>query len=518
MSTPQLQRAPAFSETAPKEGILQQEDGEHGAEDWLPGRGLLAMFCMITFAVYLSTVAPGIAGGDSGELVAESCHLGTIHPPGYPLLTLLNYAVIQILPGLLMAAGLRPGAGTDGRASPAWCANALAALFGALSAVCIAHAIALLCKRLNPTLGRTSSWPSHIIMSLASVSGGALLAFSPLVWQYSVTAEVFALNNFLVALIICLTLCFARNRTRNRAAFGALTCGLALSNQHTAVLCILPLALWVAWQLSVCRCRHHPKPWRTLTVDLSCLTISFFMGITPYAYLPLAAHISPQSGSWGDVTNWSGLLHHIRRGDYGSFRLYSGSLAEGQHLLLRRLTLWGVNLSARQGVQGLVPAIATLGMICLLLHISFNRCDKEVRSFPKGEADNSFSCKSSLGSGARIDNCSEVVTVDSGTNGVKGAKVSIVENNSGEQDEHKTEGKKKTWASTIGGWDDEGSSVSAVLLVALVFYLVVFHWLSNMPLADPLLFGIHARFWMQPNIFVFVFFGTGLYSLFIFVG
>ena len=40
---------------------------------------------------------PSIPGGDSGELVAESCELGTAHPPGYPLYTILVH-IISIMP------------------------------------------------------------------------------------------------------------------------------------------------------------------------------------------------------------------------------------------------------------------------------------------------------------------------------------------------------------------------------------------------------------------------------------
>lgn len=38
----------------------------------------------------------------------------------------------------------------------------------------------------------------------------------------------------------------------------------------------------------------------------------------------------------------------------------------------------------------------------------------------------------------------------------------------------------------------------------------VFHFLSNMPLDDKLLFGVHARFWQQPNVIAFTLLGVGL--------
>ena len=39
-----------------------------------------------------------ITGGDSGELVAEGCILGTAHPPGYPLLTMIVYFLKEYIP------------------------------------------------------------------------------------------------------------------------------------------------------------------------------------------------------------------------------------------------------------------------------------------------------------------------------------------------------------------------------------------------------------------------------------
>jgi hypothetical protein len=57
------------------------------------------------------------------------------------------------------------------------------------------------------------------------------------------------------------------------------------------------------------------------------------------------------------------------------------------------------------------------------------------------------------------------------------------------------------------------SNVWKLILFALAFYLVVFHSLSNLPLSNPLLYGIHARFWMHPNILVFVLIGIGVENL-----
>ena len=52
-------------------------------------------FVIVLFG-YVQTIMPSIPGGDSGELVAEACELGTAHPPGYPLYTLLLHLVTLV--------------------------------------------------------------------------------------------------------------------------------------------------------------------------------------------------------------------------------------------------------------------------------------------------------------------------------------------------------------------------------------------------------------------------------------
>ena len=84
----------------------------------------------------------------------------------------------------------------------------------------------------------------------------------------------------------------------------------------------------------------------------------------------------------------------------------------------------------------------------------------------------------------------------------------------GSSDTQQGEVERSTVAKVFASWDDEGLSAPTALLVALAVYVVVFHLLSNLPLDDPLLFGVHARFWMQPNIVVFVFCGAGVYWTF----
>lgn len=57
-----------------------------------------AVLAALVLGVYVKTLYPSVAGGDSGELVAESCHLGVSHPPGYPLFNMAVHAFALLLP------------------------------------------------------------------------------------------------------------------------------------------------------------------------------------------------------------------------------------------------------------------------------------------------------------------------------------------------------------------------------------------------------------------------------------
>jgi hypothetical protein len=186
----------------------------------------------VILAVYVATLSPSIAGGDSGELVAEGCILGVAHPPGYPLFTMMVNAISRLV---------NHGHGSFG-GDVAYLVNMSSALLTTGAAFFIGRIIRIL------------TTPTHVAAPLAGtapeqdagvVFGMGMFAFSPLIWQYAVTAEVFPLNTFFVAWILHLVLCFARDGTDGTAVLGALVCGLAFTNQHTILLYEFPLILFM---------------------------------------------------------------------------------------------------------------------------------------------------------------------------------------------------------------------------------------------------------------------------------
>jgi hypothetical protein len=254
----------------------------------------------------------------------------------------------------------------------------------------------------------------------------ALFAFSPLSWTYAVGAEVFAFNNLFASLLVFLLLVYEqRHRDLRSAGLGAFVCGLAMCNQHTIVLFEVPIIAWVL-------CTLRSSLWTAR--DFAALTSAFVAGLVPYAYMPLTSAWNPQPGSWGDVTTLAGFLHHIRRADYGTFRLFaSNDETEG---LWTRLYLYTVDLSTRE-----IPLQLAFPMIAL-----------------------------GVWSSIRSQN------VHSG----RTARVGAV------------------------------CPFGAMLVVLFTFYMLVFHSLSNLPLNERLLYGVHMRFWQQPNIIAFVWLGLGL--------
>ena len=241
---------------------------------------------LVTFVTYLATLQRTVPGGDSGELIAVAYTMGTAHPPGYPLYTLLAKLSTLLPVGTI-----------------AWRVNLLSAVLDATAAVVLFAAVSRWAR---------SPW--------AGLVAGGLFAFSPLVWSYAVVAEVFALNNLFVALLIWLGVRYHERPDARTAGWAALTLGLAASNHHTIVLLGAPYGLWLLVR--------GPAPLRR-PAHVFRLAALFGLGLLPYAYLPLAASGVPLM-TWGDFSSVGGFLDHFLRRDYGTFQLGAGEARSGQ--------------------------------------------------------------------------------------------------------------------------------------------------------------------------------------------
>ena len=235
----------------------------------------------LTLFVYHRTLYRSVMGGDSGELLAAGCEGGTGHPPGYPLFMMATYWLHRF---------------------DYWRENT-ATKMAYFCAACTSLAAGML----SLTALRLSG--SIILSAMAAL----LYAFSPLIWQNAVQAEVFSINNFFVCSLIYVTACFADNRKRSTAFIGASVVGLGLCNQHTLIFFAAPCII------SVC---IYGWPWVFRPINVLLFGIIFFGSLLPYAQWFNIYYMDPKPRySWGNYDSVDGFFKHLLRQEYGSFNL-----------------------------------------------------------------------------------------------------------------------------------------------------------------------------------------------------
>ena len=240
---------------------------------------LLVLFSLM---IYTATLFPSVPGGDSGELIASACDLGVLHPPGYPLYSLLS-RLFYFLPF----------------GTPGWRVNFLSALATALAS----GFLFLTAARLTGSLA-------------AALLSYALFAFSPTVWRYATMAEVFSIHNLILTTLLYSALRFYETKKIRYAYASAFVIGLGATNHQTIIFYALPLIGWAIYEIA-------KKSKTTLDVakhvlTLTCISLSC-MGL--YAYVFYAGQKIP-TVLWGDFYSIDGLIHHILRRDYGTFQLF----------------------------------------------------------------------------------------------------------------------------------------------------------------------------------------------------
>ena len=194
--------------------------------------------------------------------------------------------------------------------------------------------------------------------ALGAAFGAGSMAVCPLMWQYAIQAEVFALNNFFVAVLLLLTVRYYRRARVRTAYFGSLAIGLGLTNQHTLLFYAAPLA--------ACILHRGRKDLLFKPSRVAVLCAWGLLGLTPYIYLPLAGR-RPPLGAWGEVDTAQGFSTHFLRKEYGTFRLYSGedgSKESEVERVRRAMTLYLRHL-AEDGtwVYGACPLVMLGGLL-----------------------------------------------------------------------------------------------------------------------------------------------------------
>ena len=250
----------------------------------------------IATAIYWFTAPTDLTwafySADGAELITAAKTLGIPHPPGYPLFTILGFALIQL--------PLQIG---------------IPARFIAVSALSMALASGMV------TLSAKNLFGEKIGLS-ASVTAGLLFCTSSIVWQQAIVAEVYAVNALWVSLALWLI-------TANRSGWLlGLVCGLAVVSHLTSLL-LFPLIL----------SKVLKKHW--VQVGLG-----FGLGSMPWLLIPWFA-IGDSPIIWGNPTTLQGFVWLISAELYrpnvfgNSMPLVMSRLQNWFPLLLRQLLgLW----------------------------------------------------------------------------------------------------------------------------------------------------------------------------------
>ena len=285
----------------------------------------------VPLLLYSLTLAPTVTLEDSGSFITAARYLGVAHPSGYPLWCLIAHLFSWLPVG-----------------NVAWRINFCSAFFAA--AAC---------------------WLTYLIAYLlsarraAALTSALVLGASLTLWTQAVIAEVYALNLFLVMLMIYLALRWRADRQWRWLYLLVFCCGLSLSNHPMIVLVVPVVLLWAIWPTGAGLARAGNGEARVRLrqllaprVLLICLLL-FVAGLTVYLYLPLRARSDPPV-NWHRPHTLARTLDHIQRKAYFTTTETDRYLGSTDDVLRHTVAAWK---SAAASISWPLSALAALGLV-----------------------------------------------------------------------------------------------------------------------------------------------------------
>ena len=274
----------------------------------------------LTLMVYAFTAAPGVTLADSGDFINGVLTLGIVHPPGYPLYTVLGHLFTYLPFGEL-----------------AYRVNLFSALWGAL---CLG-VVFLILRILS-------------IERIHAVFACVFLGFTTVFWSKTGAAEAYSLNGFLIACVVLSILSYNRDKKKSQFYLIFLTTGLALSNHY-------PLVILSGLGLVFLLDRRGLRGG-----DFLKGLLFLGLGLTPYLYLFIQATNPELQYNFAKSSDFGMVLDHIARKHYALD--YSG-------------TVWDQFLAALTFLKT-VTANFLLASVFLLFGIGFSFYDKWKYRYP----------------------------------------------------------------------------------------------------------------------------------------
>ncbi len=289
---------------------------------------------LITFIIYLTTIAPSVVQIDSGELAAVQATLGIAHPTGYPLYTIIGY-LFSLIPLPF---------------TKIFQLNLLAVIYCSAGIGIFSHTTKLVLDNLDvfavkKTLvkkkvskqNRKNSHQEKIIEDKKSIPeltkyisiafGAIALAFSRTFWFQSTSVEVYSLHILLINLIIFfLVKAFINNNENQKSITNswllfAVFLALGFSN-HMTTLLILPGTAYLYFNKN----KFDAASFKRLGL---MLLIFFPILLLIYSYLPIRAGQNP-SINWGNPIDLERIMRHVSGKQYQVWLFSSTEAAKKQ--------------------------------------------------------------------------------------------------------------------------------------------------------------------------------------------
>ncbi|MFC1868338.1 protein O-mannosyl-transferase family [Thermodesulfobacteriota bacterium] len=265
---------------------------------------------IILFGIYLSTISPVIYLGDSGEFTTAAFSLGIPHSSGYPLYALIGKIFCFIPIGNI---GFRM--------------NLMSSIFAVLT-VWITYTL---------ILKITSS-------RLSSLVGAFILAFTPLLWSQTVSAEVYTLHAFFVISLIRILWWWDETRKFTCLVLFTFITGISFCN-HLQTLMLAPAVFFIILSGDKASILNGKK--------ILILSMVFIVALSLYLYLP----IRTEAGAaihWGDPNNFERFFAHVTGKGHRSVYIFNKTVMEyllrskelfrliwAQFGIILLLALWG---------------------------------------------------------------------------------------------------------------------------------------------------------------------------------
>ncbi|MDX1931493.1 MAG: DUF2723 domain-containing protein [Capsulimonadales bacterium] len=322
-----------------------------------------AAITALTLLIYGMTMCRTLYTGDDGDFLTAMATGGNCHPTGYPLFLLLGKAA------LFLFAPFFP--------EPAARVNLLTVLCGSLAVGFFYRFLVSLRQE-----------------RYLAATGALVLAFSPTLWQQSLSVEIYALTAAFLCGLLWAAAAWWEKPTENGPLLRmAAVYGLSCTNHMTMALFLPGFLLLVLYR----RRTLLGRDWRVL-IGLAGL---FLLPLLLYLYLPWAAHRNPPV-NWGDPSTPAALWETVTGKQYRTSMFRSASVFQthaegyfrlagesGPGLLAKEFGfhfLWlipvGLFAMAARGPRHVLLLVAWVAAVNLLFSFNYNIFDIYVYYIP----------------------------------------------------------------------------------------------------------------------------------------